>query len=288
MEIDDFFEQMRMPLRKNDQMEAKKIAYVICDNKLPQGAVLPDSNHNWNSFTLEDIHIGQYALVKLPKQPLESISPLLKTGFQEYRLVKIVFIDVKAPSILVRYRIDEYATMGYAWVPINSLVRVEKQIMHLSPQHLYAEIDRNVKGMIYGYSKLCLTQLTSVSNLDQEKLIKETITDLFIHDPISGWLSTPSQEWSMRHVLKSMMENNNLEIICHLEKEFCSIQSFETDLFSDSVIKLNRFENAKALIVSFKKTAGLSLTSGIRFYKDPYLFNEVMHVYTTKSEKTEF
>jgi hypothetical protein len=67
LEIDDFFEQMRMPLRKNDQMEAKKIAYVICDNKLPQGAVLPDSSHNWNSFTLEDIHIGQYALIKLPK-----------------------------------------------------------------------------------------------------------------------------------------------------------------------------------------------------------------------------
>ncbi len=47
--------------------------------------------------------------------------------------------------------------------------------------------------MIYGYSKLCLTQLTSVSDLDQTKLIKETIADLFIHDPISGWLSKPQQ-----------------------------------------------------------------------------------------------
>ncbi len=43
---------MRMPLRINNQTAAKQIAYVICDNKLPQGAVLPDSNHNWNSFTL--------------------------------------------------------------------------------------------------------------------------------------------------------------------------------------------------------------------------------------------
>lgn len=94
------------------------------------------------------------------------------TGNQEYRLVKIVFIDVKAPSILVRYRIDEYSIMGYAWVPINCLVRVEKQIMHLSPKDLYTEIEKNIKGMIYGYSKLCLTQLTSVSDLDQNKLIK--------------------------------------------------------------------------------------------------------------------
>ena len=82
LEIDDFFEQMRIPLRKNDQMQAKKIAYVICDNKLPQGAVLPDSNHNWNSFTLEDIHVGQYALIKLSKNTQQSISPLLMTGLQ--------------------------------------------------------------------------------------------------------------------------------------------------------------------------------------------------------------
>ncbi len=126
--------------------------------------------------------------------------------------------------------------------------------------------------MIYGYSKLCLTQLTSVSNLDQTKLIKETIADLFIHDPISGWLHT-NQEWSMRHALKSMMDKNDLQVIDYLEKEFCPIQSFETDLFTDQVTKLNRFETAKALIVSFKKNSAISLTSGVKFYKDPYLFN---------------
>ena len=142
--------------------------------------------------------------------------------------------------------------------------------------------------MIYGYSKLCLTQLTSVTELDQSKLIKETIADLFIHDPISGWLSKPANQWSMRHSLKTMMENNELQIIDHLEKEFCHIQSFETDLFNDQVVKLNRFENAKALIVSFKKISAISLTSGLKFYKDPYLFNEIMHIYTTKTEKTEF
>lgn len=72
--------------------------------------------------------------------------------------------------------------------------------------------------MIYGYSKLCLTQLTTVSDLDQSKLIKETIADLFIHNPISGWLSPPTNQWSMRHSLKSMMDNNELQIIDYLEK----------------------------------------------------------------------
>ena len=85
--------------------------------------------------------------------------------------------------------------------------------MHLSPQLLYTEIQKNIKGMIYGYSKLCLTQLTSVSDLDQTKLIKETIADLFIHNPISGWLSKPQHEWSMRNSLKMMIDKGDMQIV---------------------------------------------------------------------------
>jgi len=46
---------------------------------------------------------------------------------------------------------------------------------------------------------------------------------------------------------------------------------------------LNRFDDAKALIVSFKKEARFSLCSGIRFFSDKYGYNEVAHVYTAKS-----
>lgn len=82
IEIDDFFEQMRIPLRKNDQLEAKKIAYVICDNKLPAGAVLPDSNHNWNSLTIEDVTVGQDVLLRLSRSKGESFSPLMYSQSQ--------------------------------------------------------------------------------------------------------------------------------------------------------------------------------------------------------------
>lgn len=37
--------------------------------------------------------------------------------------------------------------------------------------------------------------------------------------------------------------------------------------------ELNRFDNAKALIVSFKKDAKLAQCSGIRFYNDKYGYN---------------
>lgn len=112
---------MRIPLRKGDQLEAKKIAYVICDNKLPQGAVLPDANHNWNSLTIEDVHVGQDVLLRLSKSKYESSSPLLCCHSQEYRAAQIMFIDQKNFSVLVRHRLNEYAIFVYSWVPINSI-----------------------------------------------------------------------------------------------------------------------------------------------------------------------
>ena len=44
---------MRKELRANNHNEAKRKAYIICDNKLPAGAVIPDSSHNWNALELE-------------------------------------------------------------------------------------------------------------------------------------------------------------------------------------------------------------------------------------------
>lgn len=47
--------------------------------------------------------------------------------------------------------------------------------------------------------------------------------------------------------------------------------------------ELNRFDNCKAIIVSFKKDAKLAQCSGIRFYTDKFGYNEIAHVYTAKS-----
>ena len=52
--------------------------------------------------------------------------------------------------------------------------------------------------------------------------------------------------------------------------------------------ELNRFEGAKSLILSFKKDARLAVCSGIRFYNDKFGYNEVIHVYAAKIEKSDF
>lgn len=105
LEIEDFWEQMRRPLRVGDHTEAKRVAYIICDNKLPGGAVLPDANHNWNSLEIEEIFVGENVLVKIPKAKADFCTPLLGWGNHDHRLAKIVFVDTKSNSVLVRYRL---------------------------------------------------------------------------------------------------------------------------------------------------------------------------------------
>jgi len=46
-EFEDFFEQLRTPLRVNNHFNSVGIAYKLCNNNLPNGCILPDSSHDW-------------------------------------------------------------------------------------------------------------------------------------------------------------------------------------------------------------------------------------------------
>ena len=49
---------MRQPLRKGDQAKALEIAYIVCDQRLPSGVVVPDANHDWSTLSIEEIQTG--------------------------------------------------------------------------------------------------------------------------------------------------------------------------------------------------------------------------------------
>jgi hypothetical protein len=142
--------------------------------------------------------------------------------------------------------------------------------------------------MVYIHAKQCLTKLApSVSAQDSLKLLRETILDLFIDNPISGVFDYPRPAWPMRGVFERMVEEGELALVELLEKQFCTIRGLDLNLTSEKMTSLNRFDDAKALVVSFKRDARLSLCSGIRFFSDRYGYNEVAHVYTAKAERTD-
>jgi len=87
--------------------------------------------------------------------------------------------------------------------------------------------------MIYINAKQCLTKFAStVSELDNIKLIKSTILDLFIKNPISGCFNPSKQAWSMRSVFEKMLEEKNYSILDILDKHFCTIRGIDINLNS--------------------------------------------------------
>jgi hypothetical protein len=80
--------------------------------------------------------VGENVLVKLPKRG-EFGTPLLGWGNQEQRLGRIVFIDIRTASVLVRYRVEELSIFSYTWVPVNALMAVEKEVMHIATRSIY-------------------------------------------------------------------------------------------------------------------------------------------------------
>lgn len=108
--------------------------------------------------------------------------------------------------------------------------------------------------MVYIHAKQCLTKLApSVSAQDSLKLLQETILDLFIDNPISGVFDYPRPHWPMRPVFERMISEGNLALVELLEKRFGTIRGIDLNLASEKMTSLNRFDDAKALIISFKK-----------------------------------
>lgn len=76
--IEDFFEQMRIPLRKGDQSKALEIAYIVCEKRLPDGAVVPDANHDWCTLNIEEIYTNQFVLCRIQDKDILYSKFLLK------------------------------------------------------------------------------------------------------------------------------------------------------------------------------------------------------------------
>jgi hypothetical protein len=85
-----------------------------------------------------------------------------------------------------------------------------------------------------------------------------------------------------------MLKEGNLKIIDMIEGELKPFKAYDCDLFSNELRKLNIFGNVSSLIVGFKNTSKLSMCSGIKFYNDELMLNQVGHVYAGKHELSHF
>ena len=57
-EMENFFAQLRQPLKQNNNAAAVEIALTLCGNHVPEGVNLPDDNKDWNNLMMGDVEVG--------------------------------------------------------------------------------------------------------------------------------------------------------------------------------------------------------------------------------------
>ena len=123
-EFEDFFEQIRQPLRKGDQSKAAEITYIICDQRLPNGVVLPDQNHDWSTITAEEIGLGTWAIASIANKQGKLYSPFFnfQKGLGNTDVpVLILALDSKSSSVLVCYNDWDNNQLVSVWLPVIAL-----------------------------------------------------------------------------------------------------------------------------------------------------------------------
>jgi hypothetical protein len=60
-----YFEQLRFYLRKGESANALADAMKMLENKLPNGLIIPDENHDWSTKIIEECIVGNWYLSKI-------------------------------------------------------------------------------------------------------------------------------------------------------------------------------------------------------------------------------
>lgn len=123
-EFDDFFEQIRQPLRVGDQGKAAEITYIICDQRLPSGVTLPDAHHDWSTMTAEEISLGTWAIASIANRQGKLYSQFFsfQKGIGNTDVpVQIMALDAKSSSVLVNYNDWDNNQLVSLWLPVVAL-----------------------------------------------------------------------------------------------------------------------------------------------------------------------
>lgn len=117
--MDDYFEQLRRPLRVLDHIKAAGIAYKLCDWSLPPSTQLPSSDHDWSTINFDDLEVGSLITVRIFRKG-ELLSPLLRS-YADIGVTavvgKVLKLDTHSETLLVLIKDHFFANCFTLWVP---------------------------------------------------------------------------------------------------------------------------------------------------------------------------
>lgn len=218
-EFEEFFEQLRQPLRKGDHTKAAEIAYILCDQRLPAGCTLPEPNHDWSTISIEEIVLGTWAVAIIGGKKNRLASPFFQNqsrfGNKE-ALVQIVSTDAKSNSVLVFYHDPQILQTLSVWLPVTAVKFPELPLQLPAASYPYDTIIENYKdassknlaflarGTIFkfftfGANEVNIlkkeSELMKSYSVNLINLLKWAALDELTEDPVEGWLGV--NEWEI-------------------------------------------------------------------------------------------
>lgn len=239
-EFEDFFEQLRQPLRKGDQAKAAEVAYILCDQRLPAGVILPDVNHDWNTISIEEVQIGQWAIAKIHGTNNQLYSqffgPQYKIGNTEL-CVQMLAVDSKSSSVLVMYQDHDNLQLISIWLPVLCLklpeIALTPHVACLEYENIADEFTYCMNNSISLLSRQVLLKFFSIVGFSksvdlqkEEKLLKQfnlplmeiikwSVLEELSEDPVEGWLDANE----LNSTLPNLNLDSNVSLLSHMNIE---------------------------------------------------------------------
>jgi len=197
-------------------------------------------NHDWNTLTLEEVKIGQRAILKINKNSLlhPYFISLKKLGLQEVA-VQIIAADNKSGSVLVLFQDHDNLQVFSVWSSIGNLKPL--QILMRGPNHQLPlnELQEEFKEEMYNYLNFaCCKTLINVFPLDLHQInqqmplidmLKASVVKQFNEDPVSGFFQSSQDQMHnlLAYLNKQLFETPNAEfrkeVVKSLQLKFLSI-----------------------------------------------------------------
>lgn len=301
-EIEDFFEQMRIELRKENNAQASNIAYILCDQKLPNDCHLPELNYDWSTLDIDEITIGQYVSVKIKDD-----RHLYSVCFEQFNklnittvLGQVIFKDVANKCINVLVNDLALSNTFSVWVPQQAIRAIETPIdlpsnaypidYHLrnfenSFKQFYKTMMRNfvIEGSLFAKSAIDLSKCYKLFRLAIKNELKgNCLNEWMIVNGNNMELKVDSSKLnSLMH--KIFTPNNVYYFIDQLSEEatnlieFFSVNNYSCDLknhIEDDIYTSNKIEEKALRLSKLNIFKNKEETSGIviDFKKEANLF----------------
>lgn len=185
------------------------MAYILCDQRLPAGVILPDVNHDWQTISIEEVQIGQWAIAKITGSNNLLYSPF----FFHQRLlnnsdvcVQLLAVDSKSSSVLVLFQDHDNLQLISVWLPVTCVKHPEIPLSPHVSSKTYEKLGEEFQNCLINnvalLSRQVLLRFFSISgedlineskflkqfNLPLIEIIKWSILEELNEDPVEGWL----------------------------------------------------------------------------------------------------